>query len=101
MNAVDTVGTVACVITTIYTSLGLPVQVHKNYTQKSVSGLSLPMMVMSFCTFNSWVLYGAIKPIPDWYVIISNGPGVLFIGVVLVQFFLYRNNKAAGSQKTG
>lgn len=93
MNAVDTVGTIACAITTIYTCLGLPVQVHKNYTQKSMAGLSLPMMIMSFCTFSIWVLYGGIKPVPDWYVIISNGPGVLFIGMILVQFFLYRSKK--------
>lgn len=94
MTTVDTVGTVACVITTIYTSLGLPVQVHKNYKAKSASALSLPMMIMSFCTFSSWVLYGAIKPAPDWYVIISNGPGVVFIAVVLLQFFLYRTKKS-------
>lgn len=91
MNTVDTVGTVACVITTIYTSLGLPVQVRKNFEAKSASALSLPMMIMSFCTFTSWVLYGAIKPTPDWYVIISNGPGVIFIAAILFQFFLYRN----------
>ena len=89
MTTVEIVGWTACVITTVYTALGLPTQVLKNHKQRSTAGLSLPMMSMSFCTFTSWVIYGLIKPEPDWPVVISNSPGVLFIGLILVQFFVY------------
>jgi uncharacterized protein with PQ loop repeat len=89
MNIIDLVGLVACIITTIYTAFGLPVQVLKNHREKSTAGLSLPMMSMAFCTFTSWVVYGFVKPIPDWYVIISNGPGVVCTALILVQFYLY------------
>lgn len=90
MPLVDIIGTIACVITTIYTSLGLPVQIYKNHQGKSTEGLSLSMMIMSFCTFSSWVAYGFIKAKPDWYVIISNAPGSICIALILLQFRLYR-----------
>ena len=95
MNIVDTIGFTACIITTAYTSLGMPVQIYQNYKTKSTAGLSLPMMCMALCTFTSWVVYGLVKPIPDWYVIVSNGPGVVCIASILVQFYLYRGNNAA------
>jgi uncharacterized protein with PQ loop repeat len=95
MNIVDTIGLTACIITTAYTSLGMPVQIFQNYKTKSTAGLSLPMMCMALCTFTSWVIYGFVKPSPDWYVIVSNGPGVLCIGCILLQFYLYRGTSVA------
>jgi uncharacterized protein with PQ loop repeat len=92
MDIVDTLGTVALVITVIYTCFGLPVQIRKNYQDKSVAGLSLFLMVMLLFTFSSWVAYGWVKPIKDWYVIASNFPGAVCVAIILVQFKLYQGN---------
>lgn len=95
MNLVDQFGWAAAIITTVYSGFGLPVQVRKNYVSKSVQGLSLTMTVLQLLTFSSWVMYAAIKPVPDWYVIISNAPGALCDVLILWQFALYRPKTAA------
>lgn len=87
---VEIAGYVATTITVIYTCFGLPVQIVKNSRSKSTEGISLVMMLMTFCTFTSWVTYGAVKPQPDWFVIVSNAPGSVCILIILVQFYLYR-----------
>ena len=95
MNVVDTIGLGACIITTVYTSFGLPVQVYKNYKNKSVEAFSLVMTLMMLLTFTSWVVYGFVKPSPDYYVIVSNLPGAVCATLLLVQFALYRKPPAA------
>ncbi len=86
----DIAGFVAFLITVIYTCLGLPVQIRKNYISKSTAGLSLITMVLLFFTFSSWVAYGLIKSERDWYIVGSNFPGAVFVTIILYQFFLYR-----------
>ena len=98
MNMVDTIGLSAAIITTVYTSFGLPVQVYKNFQNKSVEAFSLVMTLMMLLTFTSWVVYGFVKPTPDWYVIVSNTPGALCAAIILVQFALYRKPPAAAGQ---
>jgi uncharacterized protein with PQ loop repeat len=91
METTDILGLCAFIITTIYTCFGLPVQIRKNYLQKSAAGLSLLMSIMLFFTFNSWVIYAFVKSPKDWYVVASNLPGVVCITIILYQFFIYRN----------
>ncbi|HET6347153.1 MAG TPA: SemiSWEET family transporter [Myxococcota bacterium] len=97
MSLVDTIGTIALVITVIYTCFGLPVQIRKNYQDKSVAGLSLFLMIMLLFTFSSWVAYGWVKEQKDWYVIASNAPGALCVAIILVQFKLYRGRPRLGA----
>lgn len=90
MEAVDIIGLLATSITIIYSGLGLPVQFYKNYKQKSTKGLSFIMMVVMFFSFSCWVVYGAIKTQPDWYIIVCNFFGAIGSLLILFQFVLYR-----------
>ncbi len=85
------VGITASIIPVIYTGLGMPVQIFKNYTAKSTSGLSLSMMILLFMTLVSWVVYGILKN--DWYIIIPNFIGSLSVTVIFIQFRIYRSTK--------
>ena len=84
---IELVGTIAAVITVIYTCLGIPSQVVLNHRSKSTLGLSKATTFLSWLTFCIWVLYGTLKG--DWYIVVSNLPGVIFVSIILVQFVLY------------
>ena len=90
MDTINVVGITASIISVIYTGLGMPVQIYKNYSSKSTSGLSLSMMILLFMTLISWVVYGILKN--DWYIIIPNFIGSLSVTVIFIQFWLYRKN---------
>jgi len=89
LKTVDIVGTAAFLITVTYTCIGLPIQVRKNYLNKSMGGISLFMMVVLFFTFSSWIIYGFVKFPRDWYIIGSNIPGAFCVFVILCQFWFY------------
>ena len=95
MAIVDIVGWIATVITVVYTCLGLPVQIHKNYTNKSTAGISLFLMVMLFLTFSSWVVYGLVQSPQNWFIIGSNFPGSVCVVIILCQFWAYRIRRNA------
>lgn len=86
----DTLGFVALIITTIYTFLGLPSQILRNYKKKSTEGLSLFLIVMLSLTFCVWSLYSYFKVPRDYYILFSNSPGFFFSVVVLLQFWIYK-----------
>lgn len=88
MALIDVIGWSAALITLFYTALGLPMQVRKNYINKSTSGLSLFMTLLMFFTFSIWVVYAILKR--DWYILIPNFVGSLGAIVILLQFYLYR-----------
>ena len=90
MGTADIVGIVAFLITVTYTCVGLPIQVRKNYINKSMGGISLFMMVVLFFTFSSWITYGFVKSPKDWYIIGSNIPGAGWVFIILCQFWIYR-----------
>ena len=92
MEIVDISGWIAFLTTITYTSFGLPVQIYKNYTTRSVKGLSLSMMVMLFLAFSSWVVYGLVKFPHDWYIVGSNSVGLVSVAVILLQFWFYRSS---------
>lgn len=86
----DLLGMTALIITTIYTVFGLPAQIISNFKKKTTQGLSLFLMIMLTLTFSIWSLYSYEKRPADWYVFLSNSPGVIFGLVILFQFWLYR-----------
>ena len=89
METIDIVGLTASIISVIYTGLGMPVQIYKNYSAKSTAGLSLSMMILLFMTLVSWVVYGILKT--DWYIILPNFIGSISVTIIFIQFWLYRN----------
>lgn len=91
MNAVSFVGLIAFIVTLTYTCLGMPVQIRKNFKQKSVMGLSLFMTVLMLIVFISWCVYAVLRR--DWYILWSNAPGAVCATIILGQFWNYRTNK--------
>lgn len=87
MSYIDILGWVACIITIIYTAIGLPDQVKKNYKLKSTEGLSLFLFCFLFLTFTSWVVYGICKP--DWFIVVPNGLGAIFAFIIVLQIIFY------------
>ena len=88
MDLITTLGWIASIITVIYTSLGLPSQIKKNYHLKTTKGLSLFLFIFLCMTFISWVVYGVMKP--DWFIVVPNGLGAFFSFIIIIQIFYYR-----------
>lgn len=84
----DMLGIVAVCFLLALSLFGLMAQALKNYQRKSCEGLSLILTFTVFCAYLSWGLYGVVKP--DYYVLSSQGFGVIMSGVLLVQFRIYR-----------
>jgi uncharacterized protein with PQ loop repeat len=93
MKAVELAGYLALVITVLYTCLGIPAQIRQNVKHKSTTGLSKSTYILSLLCFSVWVVYGALKNPKDWFIIVSNFPGAVFVAVILYQFWLYRAKK--------
>ncbi|MBI2486693.1 MAG: hypothetical protein HYW01_06995 [Deltaproteobacteria bacterium] len=93
MWTVDVVGRIAFFITVTYTCVGLPIQVRRNYINKSTTGISLFMIVVLCFTFSSWIAYGLVKSPQDWFIIGSNVPGAGWVFVILCQFWIYRSKR--------
>ncbi len=91
MQLVDIVGSIALVVTVLYTGFGLPLQIFKNYHAKSTKSLSLSMMVLLILTSCSWVTYGFVRSPQDWYIIFPNSLGFLSGIIILFQFWIYRS----------
>ncbi len=98
MNAANSLGLTALVITIIYTCIGLPSQIRRNYITKSTTGLSLSMVAMLTCTFAIWLAYGITVSPRNWYIIGANLPGAVFAIIMLAQFRIYRRRLNAGDE---
>jgi uncharacterized protein with PQ loop repeat len=87
----STLGTIAMLITLIYTGLSMPVQIVQTWNSKNTSNFSLFMLVMLYATFSSWVIY-ALKGMNDeikinWHILIPNFLGAV-CALILVIFKL-------------
>jgi len=90
MNVEESLGWTALFITVVYTCVGLPSQIRRNYLTKSTTGLSLFMVAMLACTFSVWFAYGLTVSPRNWFIIGANVPGAVFALVMLAQFCIYR-----------
>lgn len=90
MSLSDAAGWSAMAITVIYSCIGLPAQVRKNYINKSTAGLSVFMTAVMFLTFVNWTAYALLKQPPDWYIAVSNSPGIIGSLTLLCQFRIYK-----------
>ena len=87
-------GTAALGASILLTCVGLPSQIIKTFRTKSASGLSVPMMTISFLTYIAWGVYGAVKTPWDTFLIFANVPGAIFSGIVLLLIAKYRSGSA-------
>jgi len=82
-------GWIALVVTSLYTSISLPIQIFKITQTKDVGSLSLFMVVMLTLTFFSWVMYAVLKSERDWFIFIPNLVGFVCSIIILFQFVRY------------
>ncbi len=93
MNTIEMLGWFALVVSVIFTAFGLPVQIVKNFKNKSTKGLSLWMFAMMFVTYLSWVLYAFAHTPPDWFIIVPNSIGMAGDIFIMLQFLIYKEFK--------
>lgn len=83
------VGIITIVLSLVVTGLGLSSQVKKNAKGKSTAGLSFFYFFILAVSYSFWVIYGIT--LNDLVLIIPMSIGALMSWVVVLQFFLYRN----------
>jgi uncharacterized protein with PQ loop repeat len=76
----------------IVTGLGLTSQVYKNYSRKSVEGLSFLYFTLLAVSYSFWSFYGFSQD--DLVLIIPMTLGAVVSWVLVAQFFLYRKNNS-------
>jgi len=89
---VTAAGIVTAIVWVLVKVIGLPDQIRKNYTRKSTVGLSVPFFLLGFASYGLWTLYELLRR--DWVLICGQGAGMITIGVIAWQMYLYRNNKS-------
>ena len=84
----DFLGIAAVIASLTCVTLGVPMQIYKNFQKKGCEGLSLSLTITSFFTYSSWALYGKFKP--DNFLLYSQIPGAVLMIIIIMQFFIYR-----------
>lgn len=83
------------ILTTIFSLLtkliGFPDQIKKNHQRKSTEGISFWFFLLSFISYVLWTTHGVLKN--DWVVYLGQGLGVVTTGIILLQIWIYKNNK--------
>jgi len=92
MTTENLIGSAAVIMGLIVACIGLPIQIFKNFKQKSTGGLSLSLWTLGLLNGLLWLSYGLIKYQIDWYIVIANIPGVFFTLIILLQFYYYRKS---------
>ncbi len=82
------VGVLGMVMSYVVALVGLPSQILENYRRKSTEGLSLMLWVLSLLNISSWFAYGLLRG--DRWIIAANVPWLVFIPILLLQFWIYR-----------
>lgn len=85
------IGTATTIVAVLVKLVGLPDQVIKNYKRKSTEGLSVPFFLLGLLSYVLWTFYGILKG--DMVVALGQGAGVLTMGIIAYQIWIYRNRK--------
>lgn len=83
------IGLITVVLSLVVTGLGLSSQVKKNAKGRSTAGLSFFYFLILAISYSFWVVYGIT--LSDLVLIIPMSIGAIMSWVVVLQFFLYRN----------
>lgn len=89
--AVWILGVATAGISILVKVVGLPDQIRQNYRRRSTKGLSVPFFVLGFIAYALWTLYGIVKN--DMVVALGQGAGMITMGIVAYQMWIYRDNK--------
>lgn len=88
---IGVIGTATTIVAVLVKFVGLPDQVIKNYKRKSTEGLSVPFFLLGLLSYALWTFYGILKG--DKVVALGQGAGVLTMGVIAYQIWLYRKKQ--------
>lgn len=81
-------GFVTAAVSILVKIIGLPDQIRKNHNRKSTEGLSVPFFLLGFFAYFLWTLYGFLKE--DWVVFFGQGIGMITMGIIAYQIWIYR-----------
>jgi uncharacterized protein with PQ loop repeat len=100
-RSVHIFGVLAMIASLTITAVGFPMQIVANYRRKSVEGISTTLVVSAMTTYTLWALYGWTKP--DWFLVISQTPGCMIAGALLLQIRYYsrKANRERGTSERG
>ncbi len=85
------IGALTTVVAIVVKVVGLPDQIRKNHKRKSTSGLSHWFFGLGFLSYTLWTLYGILKS--DWVLILGQGAGMITMGIIAYQIYIYRGNE--------
>ena len=85
------VGVLTTAVAIVVKIVGLPDQIRKNHKRKSTEGLSTWFFLLGFLSYFLWTLYGSLKG--DWVLILGQGAGMITMGIIAYQIFIYRKQK--------
>lgn len=86
------VGASTIVVSVLVKIVGLPDQIRKNHKRRSTEGLSLYFFLLGFLSYVLWTIYGILKQ--DWVVMLGQGAGVITMGIITYQIWMYRGSKS-------
>lgn len=92
MNELAILGFMTAAVSILVKAIGLPDQIRKNHKRKSTQGLSVAFFALSFFAYLLWTIYGYAKG--DWVVFYGQGFGMITMGIIAYQIWIYRGNKA-------
>ncbi len=81
---------ITVILSLTVTGLGLTSQVHKNYSRKSMEGLSRFYFSILAISYTFWTIYGFLQK--DLVLIIPMGLGMIISWIVVLQFFIYKKH---------
>ncbi len=79
---------ITVILSLTVTGLGLTSQVRKNYSRKSISGLSFFYFSILAVSYTFWSAYGFLQK--DLILIIPMTLGAIMSWVVVFQFYIYK-----------
>ena len=81
-------GTLLLIFASLYASIGLGSQVLKN-KRTQFFGWSTPLFILIWITYGVGSIYSFL--IRDFYILIPYGIGMVFLVLITIQFFKYKN----------
>jgi uncharacterized protein with PQ loop repeat len=85
------IGFLTLVVGILVKVIGLPDQIKKNYKRKSTEGLSTWFMILSLIAYSLWTIHGILQK--DMVLIFGQGLGIITVGIILYQIYIYRDKE--------
>jgi len=91
MDKIIIIGTLTLIVSWLIKLIGFPHQIRNIIVSKDSSGVSLPLMVLSFFSYCLWTTYGILKK--DYIVALAQSIGILVGGITIIIIIKYRKKE--------